>query len=178
MAAVSVLQSPHSFAAMSSKRVPLSNNPNAANSPYSRNLPAPGQKQKRSYANVQREEAYGQPPPAKRQIIETQQRSPSRTVLPQASENRAFPRKANGSQATAFEKRLEAVRIRPSQQQIVQKAEKQSEENLETIRQWQRHYRKVFPKFIFYFESVPEDARVRYTRQLAQLGAVCWTFLK
>lgn len=171
MATVSIAQSPHSLAAMSSRRVPLGSNPNAANSPY-RGMGAGAQKQKRSYATIQREEPYGQAPPAKRQMIETSIKSPSRITAVRESEGRVFTRRTGNTQTTAFEKKLEAARVRPSQQQTVQRAERHPEENLETIRQWQKHYRKVFPKFVFYFESVPEEARIRYTRQLAQLGAV------
>ncbi|OBT66916.1 hypothetical protein VE03_04253 [Pseudogymnoascus sp. 23342-1-I1] len=156
---------------MSTRRVPLSSNPNAANSPY-RGMTAGASKSKRSHATVQREEAYGQPPPAKKHIVEVTHRglkTPPRQSLNDSAEGQVFSRRAH-AQPTAFDRKLEAVRRRPVQQAVA-KADKASEENLETIRQWQRHYRKVFPKFVFYFESISEDVRVRYAKQVTALGA-------
>lgn len=46
------------------------------------------------------------------------------------------------------------------------------DEKLENVRQWQRHYRKAFPEFVFYFESVPHDVRLKCLKQLDALGAV------
>lgn len=172
MAAVSILKSPHTMSGMSTRRVPLSSNPNAANSPY-RSVTAGAAKPKRSHATVQREEAYGQPPPAKKHIVEVTHRglkTPPRQSLNESAEGQVFSRRAH-AQPTAFDRKLEAVRRRPAQQAVA-KADKASEENLETIRQWQRHYRKVFPKFVFYFESISEDVRVRYAKQVTALGAV------
>ncbi|KAL2069706.1 hypothetical protein VTL71DRAFT_14385 [Oculimacula yallundae] len=156
---------------MSGKRVPLSNNANAINSPY-RAVAAAASKQKRSYATVQREEAYGQPPPAKKQMLENYQtiRTPPRQQLSQNSvEGRVFTRKSNASQQSAFERKLVAVRERP--QQTVTKADHAAEENLDSIRQWQKHYRKIFPTFVFYFESISEEVRIKYTKQVVALGA-------
>lgn len=176
MAAVSLSPLPHTLSAMSSRRVPLSSNPNAVNSPYRGAVAAVASKQKRSYATVQREEAYGQPPPAKKQMLDNYQvlRTPPRQQTAQPSaEGRVFTRKPTASQQSAFERKLVAVREKPQQaQHTIVKADKTSEENLETIRQWQKHYRKIFPTFVFYFESVPEDVRVKYTKQVIALGAV------
>lgn len=154
---------------MSGRRVPLSSNPNAVNSPY---RPA-ATKQKRSYATIQREDTYGQPPPAKKQILDTHQalRTPPRQSTQTSAEGRVFTRKSNAIQPTTFERKCAAARERPVQQAVT-KAEKTSEENLETIRQWQKHYRKIFPTFVFYFESIPEDVRLKYTKQVIALGAV------
>jgi hypothetical protein len=43
---------------------------------------------------------------------------------------------------------------------------------MDSIRQWQRHYRKAFPQFVFYFDSIPEDMRRKCSRQVMALGAV------
>ncbi len=172
MAAVLISPLSHNLSTMSQKRVPLSSNPNAVNSPY-RAVAAAASKQKRSYATIQREEAYGQPPPAKKQMLDSYQtlRTPPRQQINQhAAEGRVFTRKTTGSQQSAFERKLVAVREKP--QQAVTKADKTSEENLETIRQWQKHYRKIFPTFVFYFESVPEEVRAKYIKQVIALGAV------
>jgi regulatory subunit for Cdc7p protein kinase len=172
MAALSISNSPHTLSAMSSRRAPLSSNPNAANSPYRAVAAAAAAKQKRSYATVQREEAYGQAPPAKKQMVQASHslKTPTRQAA-QAPEGRLFTRKTNSTLSNAFARKLEAARVKPVPQTQT-KADKASEENLETIRQWQRHYRKVFPKFVFYFESVPEDVRIKYAKQVTALGAV------
>lgn len=174
MAAVSLSPLPSNLSTMSSRRGPLSNNPNAANSPY-RAVAAAAvvSKQKRSYATIQREEAYGQPPPAKKQMLESQQalRTPPRQKLTQPSaEGRVLTRKPNSLQQSSFERKCVAVREKP--QQTITKAEKTSNESLESIRQWQRHQRKIFPSFVFYFESVPEDLRIKYAKHVIALGAV------
>lgn len=174
MAAVSISHSPHTLSAMSSRRVPLSSNPNAANSPY-RAVAAAAVKQtlqKRSHATTQREEAYSQQPPAKKQMVQTQPMKTPTRQSSQAPEGRVFTRKSNSSQANAFARRLEAVRTRPVQQ-VQAKVDKASEDtNLEKVKEWQKHYRRVFPKFVFYFESIPEDLRIRYAKQVTALGAV------
>lgn len=158
---------------MSTRRQPLSTISNVANSPY-RAAISTTTKQKRSYANIQREDAYGQPPPAKKQMLDSHHqtlRTPPRQSVSQASaEGRVFTRKSN-AQPSNFERKCAAVRDRGSQQQIT-KANKVSEEDLESIRQWQKHYRKSFPKFVFYFESIPGDVRLKYTKQVLALGAV------
>ncbi len=65
--------------------------------------------------------------------------------------------------------------VREKPHQGATKADKTEEENLEQVRQWQKHYRKLFPTFVFYFESIPEDARVTYTKQVTALGAVSYS---
>lgn len=173
MAAVSISPLPHSLSSMSSRRVPLSSNPNAANSPY--RATAGASKQKRSYATIQREESYGQPPPSKKQMLDNHhtQRTPPRQSTQTSAEGKVFTRKSNSSQQSAFDRKLEAARQRDRPaQQTVTKAEKTSEENLESIRAWQKHTRRQFPKFVFYFESGSEDARHKCTKQVTALGAV------
>ena len=173
MAAASISPLPQSLSSMSSRRVPLSSNPNAANSPY---RAATASKQKRSYATIQREESYGQPPPAKKQMLDVLHtlRTPTRQQSTQSSaEGKVFTRKSNSSQQSEFERKLVAARVRERPaQQVVTKAEKTSEENLESIRAWQKHTRRSFPKFVFYFESGSEDARQKCTKQIIALGAV------
>lgn len=173
MAAVSISLSPHTLSTMSSRRAPLSSNPNAANSPYRAVAAAAASKQKRSHATIQREESYGHPPPAKKQMLDTHQalRTPPRQQSTQYSaEGRVFTRKTNAPQQTAFEKKCVAVREKP--QQSVTKADKKSEEHLESIRIWQKQQRKNFPTFVFFFESISEDIHLKYTKQVIALGAV------
>jgi regulatory subunit for Cdc7p protein kinase len=173
MAAVSLLPSSQTHDIMASRRVPLSNINNAANSPL-RNVAAAA-KRSRSYSSQQRDLPYGGAPPLKRQPAELEQsnpKTPTKLQSTQIPEGRVFTKKTNNAQPSAFEKKLVAARERPAQRQP-QKQDRAVNENLETIRQWQRHYRKVFPHFVFYFESIPEDTRTRCSKQIQVLGAVC-----
>lgn len=152
---------------MSGRRVPLSSNQNAINSPF-RAVAAAAAKQKRSYATIQREDSYGHPPPAKKQMLESHQplRTPPRQhSTHSAAEGRVFTRKSNSAQPSAFERKCVAVREKPLQQPIA-KTDKVSDE------QWRRHHRREFPKFVFYFESVSEEVRIKCTKQVTALGAV------
>lgn len=54
----------------------------------------------------------------------------------------------------------------------VTRQDRPSAETLDNIRQWQRHYRKAFPQFVFYFDSIPQDVRGKLARQVIALGAV------
>ncbi|KAJ9667375.1 Cdc7p-Dbf4p kinase complex regulatory subunit [Coniosporium apollinis] len=136
---------------MANRRVPLANLPNATNSPF-RAVNA----KRKSHASDQRDLAYGQPP-QKRQMVEVDDE--------EARRNNLLKRNANNP-PTALQKKFEAAReSKPAQTQ------KPTSENLETIRQWQRHYRKAFPQFVFYFESISDDARVKILRQVLALGA-------
>lgn len=188
MAAASIIAQPHTQPSMSTRRVPLGNNTNAANSPYRGNVTAVGSKLKRSHAS---NESYGQPPPSKRRLseqdVENARTPPRRPTATDALENAVFSRRAH-AQPTAFDRKLEAARNETVRRrtpapvaprvtaQVVEQtqrvAEKATEDNLETIRKWQRHYKKVFPQMVFYFESVPDDLRLEVVRQVMALGAV------
>jgi regulatory subunit for Cdc7p protein kinase len=133
---------------------------------------AAGGKQKRSYATIQREEPYGQQPPAKKQMVKPNPPSAQVTTSANVNDGRVFTRKSTTTQPTSFTRKLEAVRGKSAQQPQVQLDTKTNEHAWETIRQWQRHYRKVFPKFVFYFESIPHDARLKFSKQVTALGAV------
>jgi regulatory subunit for Cdc7p protein kinase len=164
MAAVSLLPSPQQTQVTMSRRVPLGNLPNAANSPYRGT--APGTKRPRSHADSQRELAYAQPPPAKKQMLEGDV---------QGSLRQAQFRKAGyNNPPNGLQKKLEAV-VRDGGRQITKAPEKASKtgfDNLESIRQWQRHYKKVFPQVVFYYESIPDDVRAKLSRQVQSLGSV------
>ncbi|KAJ5759474.1 hypothetical protein N7520_006630 [Penicillium odoratum] len=163
MAAVFVPPSPKTSMNMSTRR-PLANVPNATNSPHRTGLvPA-----KRVRSN-QLEISYGQPPP-KKQVMEAAEQNRSSVV--QGADSKLFARRPNNANPSAFEKKLVAARDKERQPQVkAVKGEKPSADTLDTIRQWQRHYRKAFPQFVFYFDSVPEDARRKFSRQVAALGA-------
>jgi regulatory subunit for Cdc7p protein kinase len=164
MATITLSPTPAPIAAMSSRRGPLTSNPHAANSP----LRAPSAlfqngKVKRSYANTQREETYGQPPPIKKQALEDGTsravRSPSKLPrsqqLPQRTASQVAGRPPIKERTTS---RL------PTVSRTVQ-----DDEHKEV---WKKHYRAKFPKMVFYFESIPDDVRAKLTKRVIYLGAV------
>lgn len=154
MAAISLSPNPIPPSAMSTRRTPLSSNPNVVNSPLRAASALAHAKQKRSHANIQREELYAQPPPFKKQVVENvgsrQLRSPSKVT--KASQ---LPQRVG----------------RPITKE--RSTHHDDSSNVERIRQWQAEYRGRFPKMVFYFDSVPEDQRAKLTRQAQSLGAVC-----
>ncbi|KAJ6160751.1 hypothetical protein N7470_004147 [Penicillium chermesinum] len=124
----------------------------------------------------QLEVPYGQPP-AKKQAMEPEEqetRSPARsrpTVL-NGTDSKLFTKRSNHSNPSAFEKKLVAAREKDRSSHVRgAKGEKHSADTLDTIRQWQKHYRKAFPQFVFYFDSIPEDVRRKFSRQVVALGA-------
>lgn len=163
---------------MASRRVPLANNPNAANSPFRGPALVAG-KRTRAQANDNREPTHGQPPLKKQMLdIDNDENANPRTLTRQSlqqqeAESRLFMRKNTNAPQTAFEKKLVAAREKKHPTSL-KPAEKVSRgvDSLETIRQWQKHYKKAFPQFVFYFESVPEDVRAKVSRQVQYLGAV------
>ena len=172
MAAVSIPPSPHTVGTMTSRRVPLSNVPNAANSPV-RAVAAAASKRSRPL-DFAREITYGQPPPAKKQIVEVEESEPRtppsrRQVL--SRDGAIFNRRTYDAQPTAFDKKLLAVKDKAAPGRV-SRQERVAEETLESVRQWQKHYRKAFPNFVFYFEGIPEDSRKQISRQVSHFGAV------
>ncbi|KAI1803318.1 Dfp1/Him1, central region-domain-containing protein [Daldinia bambusicola] len=170
MAAVSLPSTSAPQSVMSSRRVPLSMNQNAANSPLRTNALT---KQKRTAAQIQREEQYGQPPPAKKQIIESgtqrlissQQQRASKSQIPiQIRRN-----------ANTYENKLARERSGNSHHQRTQQPATTSlgytEKDIEEIQIWQQHHRARFPKLVFYFEKVPNEAHKKLAKQIAALGA-------
>lgn len=194
MAAVSIPPSPHSFSIMATRRAPLSSIPNAVNSPCRGAVLASTavSKRSRSHSTVQQQHdvPYGEPPPAKKQMLNKdypQPRTPSRPRPIQPAEAHGFPRRTSNTQITTLERKLMAAREKKHQATMEERAikvemdqtafraqmeEKAINESIENVRQWQKHYRKVFPTFVFYFESIPEEARVRCSKQVTSLGAV------
>ena len=70
------------------------------------------------------------------------------------------------------EAELPGEAVRDARQLAKPTEKRQHQANLEDIRQWQRHYRKVFPQIVFYFDNVPEETRERIKRQVKNLGSV------
>lgn len=160
LATVSLSPAPLHLSAMSTRRAALTSNPNAANSPLRANLGAThGGKRLRSHAEMQREEAYGQPPPAKRQMVDHGLSRPS-LRSPSTQRNTRTTAQKPVSRATAVEK--------PSRPEIY----KPSEKEVENVRQWQAQTKSRFPKMVLYFESIPDEQRVKLAKQVTQLGGV------
>ncbi|KAK9853673.1 hsk1-interacting molecule 1 [Penicillium brevicompactum] len=162
MATVFVPPSPQTSMTMATRR-PLANVPNATNSPHRAGLlPA-----KRS-RSTQMEIPYGQPPP-KKQVMEGMDYEAGRsaTTNTQNTDSKLFARRSNNAVPSAFEKKLVAAREKERQPA----AKPVKVENMDSIRQWQRHYRKAFPSFVFYFDSMPEEMRRKCSRQVIALGA-------
>ena len=144
---------------MSNRRVPLANLQNATNSPL--RATAVGGKRQRSHASEQRDLNYGQPP-QKKQVVEVDDAEARRHGLIRRS----------GAQPTALTRKLEAARENKGP---VKQAVQRASNDLETIRQWQRHYRKLFPQFVFYFDSVSSPQKDKLMSRAQVLGSVCQT---
>ncbi|KAL2266194.1 hypothetical protein VTJ83DRAFT_5546 [Remersonia thermophila] len=161
-------------AAMSSRRVPLSaSNPNVAHSPLRAASAASDPKKVRSHADMMREEPYGQPPPAKRLMVERGVASPSRskpvaTITTARAVSQKSPTKAIAHRSAS---RAAAVASATHKSTHVADLSKATEEELNNIRAWRAQIRARFPKMVFYFESIPDDQRARLAKQVARLGA-------
>lgn len=167
MATLFVPPSPRNSMTMATRR-PLANVPNATNSPHRTGvLPA---KRARS---AQIEIPYGQPPPKKQVMEKIGNESRPITCQTTNTDSKLFTRRSNNTNPSAFEKKLVAARDKERQSAAKQsRTEKAPADTMDSIRQWQRHYRKAFPQFVFYFDSIPEDLRRRCSRQVIALGAV------
>ncbi|POS88384.1 hypothetical protein EPUL_000124 [Erysiphe pulchra] len=159
---------------MSSRRVPLSNNPNAINSPFRGGVSAATvtSKSKRPHANLQLEETYGQQPPAKKQIIESYQslKTPPRHPIKQTGTLSLQSRKNNDSHQLMLERKALKT-IETKTPRAVSKTDWGLKDDHESIRQWQKHNRRMFPNFVFYFENVASEAQVKYAKAVMSLGA-------
>ncbi|KAF3762007.1 hypothetical protein M406DRAFT_334044 [Cryphonectria parasitica EP155] len=147
---------------MSSRRVPLSSNPNVANSPIRSQSSALAsvlgkhRQQKRAYASVQREEHYGQPPPTKKKLLNDGTEQPLRSPVRQVKVIRR-----DLSRAYKDEKISQASISKVAQQ----------EDEAARVQRWKEATRHSFPSYVFYFESCPAEQRSKLVKQLTQLGA-------
>ena len=159
--------------------------PNAVNSPFRTSQTVAGKRTRGQLG----ENVYGQPP-AKKQLLEANNeggenvdplKSTGATVISNDKLDEPFSTKRTSTAPpTAFERKLASVREKKpapqtQQHQQLQRADRSHTikgDNLENVRQWQRHYRRQFPQFVFYFDSVPDDVRQKAIRQVRSLGAV------
>lgn len=177
MAAISISPLVPSISSMSNRRAPLSNNPNAINSTLRTvSTTTITSKSKRSHATIQREEAYGQPPPAKRQMLESHQslRTPARNDLLQSTSIGVLSRKDSTLHQTCLERK--SLKNRDKSQNAASRQDLSLKDDHESIRQWQKHYRKIFPSFVFYFENVSSEVQIKYMKAVMSLGAVSFKF--
>ncbi|KAJ4513021.1 Cdc7p-Dbf4p kinase complex regulatory subunit [Exophiala dermatitidis] len=155
-----------------SRRIPLASLANGPNSP--RPLTNSGSKRPRSLANVSQQENE---PPQKRLAVEKNNArdlqhppvTPQRQPQPTMAEGRVFERGNGESGSTAFQRKLVAARDKTAGLRVTKNVDVSNKD--ETIRTWQKHYRKLFPTFSFYFDGVSEEARSRFLRQITSLGA-------
>lgn len=185
MATVSVLQPTPVHARqtidMAARRQPLAQVPNAINSPFRKDVPNGTANGKRGRAHLGQDAGE---PPHKKQIIVISDREDEENVDPRRRQGIAaanamldepFSKRSTAPQ-TSLTRRLAAVQEKKhasthSQQSKERPQKVHGGDNIETIRQWQRHYRKQFPSFVIYFDSVPEETRVKTLRQIQSLGA-------
>lgn len=157
---------------MSSKRVPLANNPNAANSPF--RVPAVAAKRK-ALDTKDAENVFS--PPKKKQLlgIEVNGTRRAQHISPDEREGKVFLGKNNTTSTNAFTRKLAAAArsSRHEKHEINEKGQiKLTGTTDEQVKQWRKHYRRAFPTFVFYFESLPADVASRSSKQIAALGAV------
>jgi regulatory subunit for Cdc7p protein kinase len=145
--------SPHLSGAMSN-RVPLANI--ATNSPL-RPAGVVGGKRQRSTLNEARD--VGQPP-AKKHIV----------AVDDAESRRHGLIRRSGAPATALTRKLEAARESKAPPKQVERVQRVSGD-IETIRQWQKHYRRLFPAFRFFFDSVSSTQKDRIMSKASILGS-------
>ncbi|KAI0408336.1 hypothetical protein F4802DRAFT_604986 [Xylaria palmicola] len=164
---ISPSPTPIDFSTMSTRRIPLSTNQNAANSP----LRSTALKQKRTMAQLQREEPYGQPPPAKKLIVDvaTQRvvKSPSQQRAPKSQIPVQSRRPTTNTCDTKLAREKAAAR---HQQETAAAAAEYPEKDIEEILVWKGHHKARFPKSLFYFDQIPSDVAHKLKRHIAALG--------
>ncbi|KAI4242045.1 MAG: hypothetical protein LQ352_007322, partial [Teloschistes flavicans] len=178
MAAVAVSPAQYQLGIMSNRRAPLTSVPNAVNSPY--RIPTAAAT-KRSRQQLDQEDAlYDQQPPVKRTAVSNGRlalRTPPQKQSLQQVEARVFGKRPGNAQPTAFERRLLEAKEKKPVDLLEREHEQRTQrtrnalDSCEGIRQWQKHYRKVFPTFVFYFESVPDETRARHAKFIRAFGA-------
>lgn len=105
-------------------------------------------------------------------------RSPSRKTISYGGEGKVFTRKNVDAPLTAFERKLVAAREKDRQSQSkTSRTEKQTGNARDNLLQWQKHYRRAFPQFVFYFEGMTTEVHKKCSRQVHALGAVSFPLL-
>lgn len=180
-----------------SRRTPLTNLPNAVNSPYqltaSSTTTTNSGKRARPATTVARD-ASTQPPPSKRQHIDPSAqilRTPQRRVRNSVVDSKAIPKRTTAAgtrprptiagppafadiglatrrtQASTRSRTTTAAAAVPKPVEI-----QQTQDNLDTVRAWQKHYRNAFPQYVFFFENIPQEVMDKAQEHIKTLKAV------
>lgn len=155
---------------MASRRVPLANNTQAINSPL---RPIGPNKRLRDQVNDPRAFQDDKQPPKKKQALESTHHGLQRTrpIPTNVGDARIFDARSNSGHASTFNKKLVATKENCSRA-VDKEGNRSKSADKEQVKTWQKHYRKVFPSFVFYFEGLSEDTRRTASRAIAHLGAV------
>ncbi|KAL9126954.1 MAG: hypothetical protein Q9217_004077 [Psora testacea] len=171
MASLIVSPIPQRLGGSMSRRIPLGDVPNAANSPARTHAAA---KRTRDHVQAQENFSCDVQPQTKRQLLEKDRsnlrNSPVKPSLCLQEDGVFNKRSLGAAQLTAFERRCLFTKEGKARQRV-ERQEKAPQETLEGIRQWQKHYKKAFPQFVFYFEGIPEDVRQKCSKWIRNLGA-------
>ncbi|MCJ1350983.1 MAG: hypothetical protein MMC33_000965 [Icmadophila ericetorum] len=171
-AAVSIPPSPHAIGVMTNRRDPLADRPNVANSPF-RAVVAAAAKRARPESSIAADSFYGQPPSKKQalELEEARSRKASRTDA-QYAEGGVFNDKLQDPAQTSFNRRLMAVKERAAGIKVAANIKNEKTvESMESMRLWRTNQRRHFPKFVFYFDSIPEDHQRELSRLIGTLDA-------
>lgn len=152
---------------MANRRVPLQSIPNAVNSP-SRPV-APGTKRARSQLDDLKEYSNVQLPPTKKLHLDQKEEDIRDRELRARKKQIVDQKHIKENSRKTTTSRHEA----PATTRETEEKREAVAANLESVRQWQRHYRKVFPTLVFYFEGIQDDVKRRISRQVQALGSVC-----
>lgn len=163
MASLSIL-SPQEIPIMASHRQPLRDAPSAVlNSPIRvASTAILGSKRQRPTHHSQGENAlFNDGQMGKRRFVETNEPGLRLHGLP--------PKRSTQTTITTLQRRLEAARGPPHPPQGKSKSVVDQGDG---IKQWQKHYRRAFPGFVFYFDNVQDDIHRRCSAQVRSLGGV------
>ena len=157
---------------MSTVRVPLANNPNAVNSPRRAAVAS-------KRGRVQCDDDVS--PPKKRQNLGSFRRAQKISI--NEPEGKVFTERRNNAPQNAFQRQL--LKAREARETLTTQAVVEANNNdsavgpsKEQIQNWRRHYRRVFPQFVFYFDGLPAEVALKTKRILHGLGAVRSRFVR
>lgn len=167
MASVTIARPTHSPAPMS-RRVPLSNLHAAVNSPLKNGLASTTVNGKRQRsASVVREIKDAQPPSKKQAVEAVIPKTPVRQK--QSVTEKKAPLRRAVRVKTIIEQPQEHARGREDERT---NAGRHDQVQLAQMCMWQKHYRKAFPGFVFYFENIPDELALKCYKQVKGLGSV------
>lgn len=180
-----------------SRRTPLTNLPNAVNSPYqltasSTTTTTNSTKRARPSTAVARDASTQ--PPSKRQHIDPSAqilRTPQRRARNSVVDSKAIPKRATAAGTRArptiagppafadiglATRRTQAStrsRMTTAAAAVQKPVEiQQTQDNLDTVRAWQKHYRNAFPHYVFFFENIPQEVMDKAQEHIKTLKAV------